>query len=152
MPKLTCVKGNNKGDEFAIHEGKNIIGRSQDCQVTLFDKRCSRFHCQIIKKGNHFCVQDLKSRNGTWMNGKEINSKAKTCQIGDIIHLGNSKLKLSDKPVGNVVDQAATEVAEELQRGKYGELMTSTTRSLRNHGKEKPTGIKGFIKDLLSKD
>ncbi|MFO7821913.1 MAG: FHA domain-containing protein [Lentisphaeria bacterium] len=153
MSKLTCVKGNNKGDDFALHEGKNIIGRSNECKVPLFDKQCSRQHCQVIKKGEHYSIQDLDSSNGTRLNGKEVGPNAKTLELNDTIELGGTGLILSDKSVGSAIDQAATDVAADLQSGKYGDLLSSTSRAMRNkHPQQKSAkGLKGFFKSLFGK-
>ena len=151
MSKITCTTGNNRGDEFALHEGKNVIGRSQDCQVTLFDKKCSRNHCLIIKKGKHYSIHDMESRNGTLLNGKPVPEKPKTCKIGDVIAIGRTRLTLSDKPLGSFLDQAATDAAADLQRGKYGQLLSSTSQDLRHHTEEKPKGFLESLKSLFRK-
>lgn len=151
MTKLTCLKGNNRGDEFAIHEGKNVIGRAHDCSIVLFDKKCSRHHCQIIKKGKHYSIQDLGSSNGTFLNGKAISDKPKACEIDDTVQLGRSKLQFSARPVGNLVDQAATEAAADLQKDNYGHLMKSTTRNLQHSPKPSDNGLRTLFGKLFRK-
>ncbi len=69
MPKLVCVHGMNEGDEFILNEGPNTIGRARDCRIVLFDKKSSRQHCQIIRKGDSYFIEDLDSRHGTVVNG-----------------------------------------------------------------------------------
>jgi len=131
MTKLVCMGGNNKGDQFLVHEGLNTVGRSHDCTVVLFDKKCSRQHFQIVKKGNRYSVKDLDSLNGTSLNGKILDRTYSSCKIGDIIKAGDTILKLSDKAIGNVIDQTATDVAEELQTGKYDKVLSETYNALK---------------------
>ncbi len=53
---------------------KKIIGRSQDCDYVIFDpkNRVSRKHLEIINNGSSFTIKDLKSLNGTYVNGNKI--------------------------------------------------------------------------------
>ncbi len=127
MSKLICVKGANKGDQFTLHEGKNIIGRDQTAGIILFDKQTSRNHCQIFKKGCHYSVQDLESRNGTQLNKKKLGPKPASIRAGDKIKIGKTVLQLSEKGVGGLLDQTASDVAAELQTRKFGKLMDSAS-------------------------
>lgn len=129
MSKLVCTRGLNRGDEFTLHEGKNIIGRAADCRITLFDKKCSRNHCEIIKRGRHYSISDLNSTNGTRLNGKPL-KRTKSLKETDRIRIGKTVLELSEKAVGGVLDQTASDVAAELQSGKYGKLLDDATYSV----------------------
>ncbi len=62
-------------DKFVIENGEIIIGREPDkCQIVLNDPEVSSTHA-IIKKNNITCtLEDLKSGNGTLLNGERINS------------------------------------------------------------------------------
>ncbi|MCF7854654.1 MAG: FHA domain-containing protein [Candidatus Pacebacteria bacterium] len=152
MSKLTCIHGLNKGDEFPVHEGKNVIGRASDAGIVLFDKKCSRNHCMIVKKGNHYSIADCDSTNGTKLNGKTIGSNAKTCKFGDKIRIGKTVLILSDKAIGNFVQQTASDVAADLQKRKYGTLLSAAAvgvqRSHNDHNEDHHGG--GFVAKLKS--
>jgi len=125
MAKLVCITGMNKGDEFPLGEGETIIGRDRSCDVILFDKKCSRRHCRIIKKGRYYSIEDLGSRNGTFVNRKRI-TKPRSIREGDRIHIGSTTLTLSEKPLGDLVDQTATEVAAELSEKKFEKVFDSS--------------------------
>jgi pSer/pThr/pTyr-binding forkhead associated (FHA) protein len=107
----------NKGDEFALREGVNTIGRAPDCHITLFDKKSSRHHCQIVKKGRYLAVEDLHSSNGTLLNGKAL-QKRRSVKAGDRLRVGRTLLMFSDKAMGGIVDQVVTEAAAELGTGR----------------------------------
>ena len=62
------------------------IGRSHDNSVEIDDLNSSRRHCQIERKGSAFVVTDLKSRNGTLVNGILI--LRKELRPGDCIEIG----------------------------------------------------------------
>lgn len=129
MSKLICTAGMNSGDEFTMREGENSLGRGQECSIVLFDKKCSRKHCHIIKKGTYYVLEDLDSRNGTHVNNKRIDKRI-TLNMGDHIRLGRTTLVISDKPLGNLVEQTATEVAEELQQKDFGKLISGASKDI----------------------
>lgn len=76
-----------------------LIGRKHSNQEgieeLLFpeDAKVSRRHCEIYDVGGRLCLQDLQSRNHTYLNGKMI-SKPVYLKNGDIIQLGDKKLRV----------------------------------------------------------
>lgn len=68
-----------------------IIGRSKKADLDIGDDFASYSHCKVVKEGQNFYVQDLKSTNGTYLNSAKIN-KAKLSD-GDIITIGKTKIK-----------------------------------------------------------
>ena len=68
-----------------------MIGRNPNTDITLLDEGISREHALIIfdpdgSEGSHYLIKDLRSTNGTWVNGQEINSAA--LRPGDRIQIG----------------------------------------------------------------
>lgn len=132
MSKLTCTSGLNHGDEFPLMLGINVIGRNdKSCQVNLFDKKISHKHCQIVREGKTCVLEDIGSRNGTFLNGKLI-TKRSLIKAGDVIAVGETKLVYSEKPVGNLVQQTASDVAAELQEKRFGKLLESAAADVQN--------------------
>lgn len=65
------------------------LGRSVDADLVLQDESVSRQHCQISKLDNQrWILQDLKSANGTWINGEKISRFE--LRANDKIQLGSS--------------------------------------------------------------
>ncbi len=56
----------------ALEEGDNILGRADDCQVTLKSGSISRHHTAITISGDHATVRDLESKNGTFVQGRRV--------------------------------------------------------------------------------
>ena len=56
--------------------GKKIIGRDTTCDFIIFDpkNRVSRKHLELAYDGNEYFIKDLQSTNGTFVNGKKIES------------------------------------------------------------------------------
>jgi hypothetical protein len=66
------------------------IGRSKDADVQIEDRYASGIHIRLFsREGRHF-VEDMRSTNGTMLNGAELDGEAElvdgdTIQIGDTV-------------------------------------------------------------------
>jgi len=49
-----------------------LIGRNADNHLVLRDNRVSRSHLQILAEDDHYVLEDLNSRHGTWVNGVRV--------------------------------------------------------------------------------
>lgn len=151
MSKLVCIGGLNTGDEFPLHEGVNTIGRAKDNTIVLFDKKCSRLHAQIIKKGTYYAVADAGSRNSTSVNGRVI-AQQTTLHEGDQIHVGKTLLVLSEKPLGGIIEQTIVTATADLQKTNYDKLVGAAAVEVgRNHVSmhTQTGGFVGFLKRLF---
>lgn len=155
MSKLICVVGMNKDDEFPLREGSNLLGRSPEADIVLFDKKCSRRQCQIFKKGSYYAIEDLQSKHGTKVNGKDL-SKRQSLKLGDKVQLGRTTLVLSDRAVGDIVSQTAADAAADLQGGRYDKLIGSAARDVvashMHQETEEKRGLGTFLRSMFRKD
>jgi sigma-B regulation protein RsbU (phosphoserine phosphatase) len=76
MALLELVKGFNPGVRFELDGDRAVIGRSADCEVPLDVPAVSRRHAAILRELGNFFVEDLQSRNGTFLNGTRIAQRA----------------------------------------------------------------------------
>jgi two-component system cell cycle sensor histidine kinase/response regulator CckA len=89
-PVLIALYGPNPGTVHAI-PGEVILGRSNDASISVDDDRVSRRHTRIIVIGpDEVRLEDLGSKNGTWVNGKRV--AAAELQSGDTIQIGNETI------------------------------------------------------------
>ena len=58
--------------EFLLAEGANLIGRGHDAVIQVNSGSISRQHARIVVTGNQACVEDLGSKNGTFVDGRQI--------------------------------------------------------------------------------
>ena len=97
---LQIVEGDEKGRSFDITGiGSYVIGR-KDCDVVLNDEKVSRKHASvIIVREGQYAVQDLASKNGTFVNGVRLTRR--NVQHNDQIRVGNTTLRFTvfDGPV-----------------------------------------------------
>lgn len=84
--------------EFNFDLDSLTIGRTADNTIRIKSKTSSRQHCRISKTAEGFIVEDLKSRNGTMLNGEDITKRLLT--IGDRIEIGTSIIHFSSKLEG----------------------------------------------------
>ncbi len=71
MGRLITTSGVNRGTEHKL-SGTSIVGRHEESEVVLADRRASRKHARIEEEGGKFYIEDLGSRNGTLVNGKPV--------------------------------------------------------------------------------
>ena len=70
--KLKVLRGASAGREVGIRGAKFFIGRSEECQLRANSDAISRRHCAITISDTEIAIQDLGSRNGTYVNGERI--------------------------------------------------------------------------------
>src|SRR5256885_11930910 len=83
------------GLEYARRElaGAVVIGRAQDCAISIHDIILSRHHCRIEPAdGESDCwlVTDLHSKNGTFLHGRKV--ERHTLSEGDELRVGRSRV------------------------------------------------------------
>lgn len=87
--KLKVLSGSHDGREIAIKQEKFLIGRGESCQLRPKSESVSRKHCIIVVRDGKVLVQDLKSRNGTFINEKRLPAdRAKSLKPGDKLTVG----------------------------------------------------------------
>jgi len=71
---------------ITIERDRSIVGRMPECHIVIGDGTISRRHAEIVWDGARIQVNDLKSRNGTFVNGRRIESSE--VKLGDQLQFG----------------------------------------------------------------
>ena len=71
-------------DEFPLAEGDNVIGRGPDADVRVDDPEVSRRHATIKVEGDVAILQDLGSKNGTFLRGERVVEPARLANADEI--------------------------------------------------------------------
>ena len=79
------------------------IGRTADNAVRISDALSSRHHCKIFPASGGFSVEDLKSRNGTRLNGEPL-TESTPLSPGDRIEVGDSIIHFQGSDVIHIGD------------------------------------------------
>lgn len=90
MSFLAIARGKDAGKRIEIKDFPISIGRDPQNDVVVPDAEASRFHIKIKRRGRLFILEDLDSRNGTFLNGDRVINT--TISSGDKILLGSTEL------------------------------------------------------------
>jgi pSer/pThr/pTyr-binding forkhead associated (FHA) protein len=75
-----------------LTEGDNLLGRGPDSLVWIDDESVSRRHARIAIRGGSALLEDLGSKNGTYVGGRKISAPT-ALRDGDEIRIGPQTLK-----------------------------------------------------------
>jgi len=81
-----------EGNFFALHPGENVIGRSGDAAVCIERPGVSRRHARIVCTGPEAVLEDLGSKNGTFVREERLTAPRPLAD-GDLIRLGRLLLE-----------------------------------------------------------
>ena len=88
-PVLTVLTGGMSGQLFKVTKGVAVIGRAVNAEVKIEDDGISRTHARIRSETGKAWVEDMGSRNGTFVNGTKIAAPTELRE-GDKIQVGRS--------------------------------------------------------------
>ena len=106
MPSLFVFRGNNQGMRFELEADALSLGREAGNDIQLHDTEVSRRHAELKRSEQTFTLTDLGSSNGTYVNGKRIDSHL--LANGDEVQMGGSMMLytcLSDESMGDLADK-----------------------------------------------
>jgi len=79
--------------EVTLREGSNILGRDQDAVLWIDVYSVSRHHARITVIGEDATLEDLSSKNGTFLDGRPVQG-ATAVKDGDVIRIGTVTMTL----------------------------------------------------------
>lgn len=92
--RLLGLEGTCAGRVVSIPAGRPLrVGREQGAgMLTLTSSSVSRTHCELFIQNGRMIVRDLGSSNGTWLNGKRLESnRDASVKPGDRLEIGSKK-------------------------------------------------------------
>ena len=131
---LTIADHPNKVVDLTDATLPTVIGRdSEVSQVVIPDSQASRAHCSLDIEDEKVMVEDMGSRNGSWLNGQPI-TRARAYH-GDILKLGKTHITFEigdNKPIDPLVGQrlGGFELQEVVGRGRYGTVFKGSQINL----------------------
>ena len=88
---IEVLSGQHVGARFHLNGEVITIGRDAVNVIRLEDNGVSRRHAQLSPADGKWIIEDLKSRNGTHVSGKQI--ERQPLLPGDEIAIGDAKLR-----------------------------------------------------------
>jgi hypothetical protein len=91
---LLILRDDRSGSTRELHvRDGGEVGRSPECAVCLDDGLVSRRHAAIRTRGDRWWIEDLGSRNGTWVNDHRLTTPVELAR-GDRLRFGNVTLEV----------------------------------------------------------
>jgi pSer/pThr/pTyr-binding forkhead associated (FHA) protein len=111
---LNLISKENDSKMRVFYSEEITIGRSSNCDWQLPDEVVSNFHSRLRYHHMQWWIEDLKSKNGTYINGFKVVTPT-VLTSGDEISIGNNLFELSVFNVGEMGE-------EEINSNAIGEL------------------------------
>lgn len=130
--------------EFKDDVERIRVGRSEDCEVTIDNLGVSRYHCEIVRKDNFYVLRDLRSNNGTFVNGRRLDTH--NLNDGDEISIG--KFMLTYAGEGAAAKGADLPPPTEAPKGAEdfgGMTMQMDQAALAALQREKASRVRGYL-------
>jgi FHA domain len=95
-PRLHVVAamGHEPGTTFDVADGA-MFGRSDGADIRVEDPFASSSHARIFDRGGDMFLEDMGSTNGTYLNGRKVQS-AERLDVGDTIRIGDSEYRYEE--------------------------------------------------------
>lgn len=95
---LRVENGSSAGELFSIPQkfSEALLGRGSACEFRIQDSSISREHAQLSREWDDVWIEDLKSKNGTYVNGVRLEQK-QILADGDTLRLGKIELVFSNQ-------------------------------------------------------
>ncbi|PJF41017.1 MAG: hypothetical protein CUN54_03000 [Phototrophicales bacterium] len=71
-PILIIQDDTEPAQHWPVTRDEIVLGRVDDCDIVLADRQVSRKHIRIFRDGEQYYIEDLNSKNGTWVNGQQL--------------------------------------------------------------------------------
>jgi pSer/pThr/pTyr-binding forkhead associated (FHA) protein len=88
VASLSVIQGADQGKRFEFTSSPLALGRDSSNAIRLQDTEISRRHAEFRRESDGYCVVDLHSANGTFVNGKPVDHYL--LHSGDRIQLGQT--------------------------------------------------------------
>jgi sigma-B regulation protein RsbU (phosphoserine phosphatase) len=72
---LTMIEGNQRGEQWELRRAETVIGRQQGCDILLNNGAVSRNHARILENHGTYYIEDMRSRNATYLNEQRLERK-----------------------------------------------------------------------------
>lgn len=82
--------GPKAGARYGLEAELTTVGRYSGADILLDDVTVSRQHVEVERSGDRYCVRDVGSLNGTYLNGDRVESG--WLDDGDVLQVGRFKL------------------------------------------------------------
>src|SRR5262249_14833861 len=98
MAHLLIRRGANPGQRIPLTQDTVVLGRSPDCDIPIPSPSTSRQHARLMHLHEKWYIEDMLSRNGTYVNNQLIQARTQL-QKNDRIRICDFEVIFSDAPI-----------------------------------------------------
>ncbi len=117
--------------ELAREDGFVVIGRVDECEITVQDRRVSREHAEVEVAEGQYRLRDLESSNGTLLNGEKLLG-SRRLEHGDKIVIGGYLLRFERKSRRDREKPQTREEPRRLRSGRRKRIKDSVTPAVKD--------------------
>ncbi len=128
--RIKLLGGPMVGLEFELRKDPVTIGRGDENDICLpLDITISRSHAQLCREKNDFWLEDLGSRNGTFIGDSKVNGRERLAS-GSVFKLGSTEIELLDALHDKKGSAAKLFKKENLDKKEYAVMFTDLKDSV----------------------
>lgn len=90
-PSAKCCRLEWSDKSLDLHSGEYGIGRTHESAICVDDPSVSRRHARVVLKGDSVTIEDVGSKNGTYLNERRLTT-ASALRDGDSIVVGSVRI------------------------------------------------------------
>jgi serine phosphatase RsbU (regulator of sigma subunit)/pSer/pThr/pTyr-binding forkhead associated (FHA) protein len=133
MAFLELLKGSVPGARFELNGEQAVIGRSADCEVPIDVPAVSRRHAAIVNSNGRFFLEDLESRNGTFLNNRRLAEKERApLRDNDRLLICDHEFRFHDRhaaaaldPMRNIEESSIAELVDDTETPSRASVMAT---------------------------
>lgn len=91
--QLVVTEGQLAGTSLPLGRSGVLVGRAPECTLVLDDEFASGRHARIFPRPEGWFVEDLGSRNGTFLGGSRVTG-AVPVTVGSVLRIGRTTIEL----------------------------------------------------------
>jgi pilus assembly protein CpaF len=97
MVNLSLTEKGGSTNELSFDKGEVTVGRVRGNDIVLPKGNVSKHHCRLFVRGGEILVEDLRSTNGTYVNGRKIAEPA-SVSMSDKVFVGDFIIRVTSQP------------------------------------------------------
>ncbi len=86
FPVIVWLDGSLSNPHWLVDRAEMVLGREEGCDIVIPVRQISRQHLRILMQGGGAVIEDLRSKNGTWVNGYRLTGM-RALEDGDEIRI-----------------------------------------------------------------
>lgn len=126
---LILLKKDGTKKVFPVRNKATILGRRPDCDLCIPLQVVSRRHCQLSQEESTLKIRDLRSSNGTFLNGQKVDDETEV-KPGDHIQVGPLAftIQIDGQPTNiSAPDSAIIQPTPDISEANHNDMNRSGT-------------------------